>query len=140
MALALSAFGLTACGPDSFVDREETPDIGGVLRADAGPGRGGSAKPDAGPAVTSDAGASSNRGDAASGTRPDTTAATCQELPLWKSDTAYGPEDRVRHGNPARSYKCRPWPQGLWCSKTTYEPADEPGAWVDAWIDEGACP
>jgi hypothetical protein len=124
--------GLNACGPTTSADREVPPGVGGVLRMDARP-------------------ASTTNRDATIETRSRTDDASasastdaavpieCRKLAFWKAGSPYQPDDRVRHGAPAHTYKCRPWPHGLWCAMTKYEPADEPGVWADAWIDEGVC-
>lgn len=133
---------LSGCGPADSADRKNEPNIGGVLRADAGVSRGSPSGGDAGARGNPDSApvSSSPPSPPSSVDGGATRAVDCQAVAAWKSGTAYGPDDRVRHGTPAHTYKCRPWPHGLWCAMAKYEPADEPGAWVDAWIDEGVCP
>jgi hypothetical protein len=155
----LTAVLAVGCGPSAAIDRDGKlpPGIGGVLRADAGAGasrgdtsslpdaaRDSSAPPSppATDAAASDARTSSRPPviDAFPGTEASSVATACRGAGAWNPDTNYQPADRVSHGDPLHSFQCRPWPNGLWCAKATYEPANQPGAWVDAWIDEGACP
>lgn len=48
----------------------------------------------------------------------------------------YGPGVRVRKHT--RIYKCKGWPNGLWCKTAGYEP-EEDANWKDAWTAAGEC-
>jgi hypothetical protein len=68
------------------------------------------------------------------------TITTCTETAVapYNSGTTYEFDDVIRIGGDR--YKCRGWPNGLWCNNEAYSPTDPDGIWRDAWTTDGACP
>jgi hypothetical protein len=65
------------------------------------------------------------------GTQPITIAKwSSGSLSSYVSGTRVRKEDRI--------YKCKGWPNGLWCKMAAYEP-EETTVWKDAWTPAGTC-
>jgi hypothetical protein len=69
----------------------------------------------------------------------DALAASCNNLPAWRSGVQYGEGADITHMEPRRRFECRPWPYTPWCALPAYEPGLN-RHWPDAWIDRGRCP
>lgn len=67
---------------------------------------------------------------------------TCSNVAVdqWSSSTDYVKNDVIRLG--AQRYKCREWPNYLWCRSSAYvpEPGTDSGVWTNAWAKDGTCP
>nr|WP_086937860.1 trypsin-like serine protease [Thaumasiovibrio occultus] len=61
---------------------------------------------------------------------PDPTPQPPGDGNAYVAGAAYGPGDVVVHNG--QTYQCRPWPNGLWCSASAYEPGVG-DSWPDAW-------
>jgi len=51
------------------------------------------------------------------------------------TDYAYG--DVVRVGT--KRFKCKTWPNGLWCNNEAYSPKLDGSIWSNAWLVDGTC-
>jgi len=74
---------------------------------------------------------------------PDCTKGTqtiCRfkNVDSYSTSTTYAFGDEVRLG--ATRFKCKNWPNGLWCNNAAYKPELEAGIWGDAWSKESDCP
>jgi hypothetical protein len=69
----------------------------------------------------------------------DALAATCNNLPAWRSGVQYQEGADITHMEPRRRFECRNWPYTPWCSLPVYEPG-KTRHWPEAWIDRGRCP
>lgn len=70
-----------------------------------------------------------------------TTGCTCTptDVDPYSSSAAYVANDVVRLG--AKQFRCRTWPNELWCPNTAYAPTGEAGGiWTDAWTSIEDCP
>lgn len=73
-------------------------------------------------------------------TKPRFVSSTSLEpVNQWSSSVDYVKDDVIRLG--AQRYKCREWPNYLWCRNSAYvpEPGTESGVWKDAWVKDGTC-
>lgn len=64
----------------------------------------------------------------------------CFMIPVvrYSTSTNYAYGDEVRIG--ATRFKCKDWPNGLWCNNAAYQPELEAGIWGDAWTKQSDCP
>ena len=62
---------------------------------------------------------------------------TSQTVNKYSKTVNYDFGDVVRIG--AQRFKCKHWPNGLWCANDAYAPTMEPGIWSDAWTKDGMC-
>ena len=62
---------------------------------------------------------------------------TTEDVLNYSSSTDYEEGDVVRIGT--KRFKCRGWPNGLWCKESAYAPSLKPGIWSDAWVEDGNC-
>jgi hypothetical protein len=69
----------------------------------------------------------------------DALAATCNNLPAWRSGVQYAEGADITHMEPKRRFECRSWPYTPWCALPVYEPG-KTRHWPEAWIDRGRCP
>jgi len=70
-------------------------------------------------------------------TRRNLEVCTTEDVLNYSSSTDYKEGDVVRIGT--TRFKCRGWPNGLWCNKSAYAPSLKPGIWSDAWSEDGNC-
>lgn len=57
----------------------------------------------------------------------------------WQSGKNYVADDVIRIG--LDRYKCREWPNYLWCRQAAYDPETVPQeTWSQAWSTDGTCP
>jgi len=68
--------------------------------------------------------------------KPDITVCSSEDVLNYSTTTEYEPGDVVRIGT--KRYKCRGWPNGLWCKNPAYAPA-ESDIWEQAWKEDGKC-
>ncbi len=66
-------------------------------------------------------------------------AASCTNLPTWRSGVQYQQGADVIHLEPRRRFECRTWPYTPWCALSAYEPGLN-RHWPEAWVDRGRCP
>jgi hypothetical protein len=69
----------------------------------------------------------------------DALAASCNNLPVWRSGVQYAEGADIVHLEPRQRFECRPWPYTPWCALPAYEPGLN-RHWPEAWIDRGRCP
>jgi hypothetical protein len=84
---------------------------------------------------TSSCGGSSGSPSSTGGTQKN-----CFDTPVssWSSSTSYDFADVVRIGT--QRFKCKYWPNGLWCNNAAYKPEIEAGGiWGNAWTKDGTC-
>ena len=64
----------------------------------------------------------------------------CVKAPVssYSTSATYEFGDEVRLG--AVRFKCKNWPNGLWCNNDAYKPELEAGIWGDAWTKMSDCP
>ena len=62
---------------------------------------------------------------------------TTEDVLNYSSSTEYEEGDVVRVGT--TRFKCRGWPNGLWCNNSAYAPSLKPGIWEQAWSLDGNC-
>jgi len=60
-----------------------------------------------------------------------------QPVDTWSNSVSYATDDVVRRGT--RRFKCREWPNFLWCSMAAYQPELVDGIWTNAWREDGEC-
>jgi len=70
-------------------------------------------------------------------TRRKLEVCTTEDVLNYSSSTDYEEGDVVRIGT--TRFKCRGWPNGLWCNNSAYAPSLKPGIWTDAWSEDGNC-
>lgn len=64
---------------------------------------------------------------------------TMTNVNAWSNMVDYVTDDVVRIGT--KRYKCREWPNYLWCRMSAYSPKEEDnGVWPQAWTLDGDCP
>jgi len=69
----------------------------------------------------------------------ETENCTPQNVNPWSSSVQYVEDDVVRLG--AKQFKCRQWPNFIWCSLEAYMPTmDEDDFWPQAWTAIQDCP
>eukprot|EP00580_Thalassiosira_gravida_P013404 CAMPEP_0201681400 /NCGR_PEP_ID=MMETSP0494-20130426/51093_1 /ASSEMBLY_ACC=CAM_ASM_000839 /TAXON_ID=420259 /ORGANISM="Thalassiosira gravida, Strain GMp14c1" /LENGTH=730 /DNA_ID=CAMNT_0048165147 /DNA_START=146 /DNA_END=2338 /DNA_ORIENTATION=- len=69
----------------------------------------------------------------------ETENCTPQNVNPWSSSVQYVEDDVVRLG--AKQFKCREWPNFIWCSLEAYMPTmDEDDFWPQAWTAIQDCP
>lgn len=56
----------------------------------------------------------------------------------YSTTVDYVTDDVVRVGT--MRFKCREWPNFLWCRNAAYRPQVEEGIWSEAWRTDGECP
>ena len=69
------------------------------------------------------------------------TTETCTDTDIeaYSSNLDYVTGDEVRIGD--ERFKCREWPNYLWCRMSAYQPmTEENGIWPQAWTANGSCP
>jgi len=59
------------------------------------------------------------------------------DVDLWNNGESYATDDVVRVG--LKRFRCREWPNFLWCSLSAYQPELEDGIWTNAWTEDGVC-
>jgi len=72
--------------------------------------------------------------------RRDVRRESCSDVDAnpWSSSVDYDTGDVVRIG--AKRFKCREWPNKLWCSKEAYQPTlENSNIWDMAWSEDGTC-
>jgi hypothetical protein len=67
-----------------------------------------------------------------------TQSCVMTDVDAWSNSFDYMTGDVVRLG--AQRFKCRSWPNYLWCRQAAYKPTAEVGIWSDAWYKDGTCP
>jgi len=82
-----------------------------------------------------------NPGCVCSGSSCTTPVTSCSMVPVlpWSNSVTYAADDVVRVG--VKQFKCKAYPQSLWCSQSAYMPAlEDNGVWPQAWTAMGDCP
>lgn len=68
----------------------------------------------------------------------ETEVCTPTDVDPYAESTDYVTDDVIRVGT--LRYKCREWPNYLWCRNDAYKPTGEAtGIWTDAWTADGEC-
>jgi len=68
----------------------------------------------------------------------DTTTTVDTDVEIWSSNGGYEAGDVVRLAT--KRFKCKNWPNSLWCVGTAYQPTMEiTGTWREAWSEDGMC-
>ena len=73
-----------------------------------------------------------------SGCKREVKACSDVAVELYSSSRSYDHGDVVRMG--LQRFKCRSYPNGLWCNNGAYAPALGAGIWANAWSKDGNCP
>lgn len=68
------------------------------------------------------------------------TQTVCAQVGVgsYSTSATYEYGDEVRLG--VVRFKCKNWPNGLWCNNDAYKPELEAGIWGDAWTKVSDCP
>ena len=67
----------------------------------------------------------------------DVETCTPTDVDPWNNGESYATDDVLRRG--LKRFKCRKWPNFLWCSLSAYQPELEDGIWTNAWREDGVC-
>ena len=68
--------------------------------------------------------------------KPDITVCSPEDVLNYSTTTDYDFGDVVRIGT--QRYKCKEWPNGLWCNNPAYAPVESDN-WDQAWEEDGKC-